>query len=149
MNFVRNLILSLVFGGVVSLAVTTTQAADFKYQFAGTEGTVSGAITLSEDGPGRYKATSLTVDEYTKPNGTVIPYRIHLNFDKKRPHDYRYNNEFTMKNGQIYDYRLLFVSEDGTFTVRWGNVVVLNKEYMCLLEKRLTCKKGEVSFWPS
>jgi len=107
MNFVRNLILSLVFGGVISLAATTTQAADFKYQFTAPHGTVHGTITLGLDYKGKIEATRFTIDHYTKPNGTAIPIKKQVNFTDLDPRTITHN-DFIIDNGQITNYRLDF-----------------------------------------
>ncbi|OUR77764.1 hypothetical protein A9Q83_09605 [Alphaproteobacteria bacterium 46_93_T64] len=105
MNFVRNLILSLVFGGVVSLAATTTQAADFNYQFTGTEGTVSGTITLREVRTGYYTAERFTIRRYENPNGTIRTFTIFIDIPDVDDQNFIYNT-FRMEDGKISYYRL-------------------------------------------
>ncbi|MBL4667503.1 MAG: hypothetical protein JKY04_09005 [Sneathiella sp.] len=121
MNFVRNLILSLVVGCAVSLAATTTQASDFTYQFAGTQGTLTGVITIEDVGPDKNRASSITMANYYKTDGSVVPLGYHINFYNS--HFWVKSNEFQIEDGKITSYELIFNTNNGLPAVNWSQKI--------------------------
>jgi len=124
MNFVRNLILTLVVGGVVSLAATTAQAVDFNFWVFGYIGGVYGVITLSKIAVGSrlHKATSIKIDEYYDIRDGKIygPINHHINFSDMSTRDLL-RNEFTVNAGLISEYHLQFFDAKFPINVYWGN----------------------------
>jgi len=109
----KNLMITLVFGVVVSLTATASHAALFKYSFTSTGGntlaTVAGEITLADgDGIG-LQATSVTINQisYTDPDAPIyfhffdIPLEFAVVVGDSGA---VYSNRFDVLDGEITDF---------------------------------------------
>jgi len=108
MKTFRNLILSIVVGGVVSISATTSRAAIYNYSFSNsfgnTDGTIAGAIILADGDGVNLEALAVTI--------THAP----VAFDLSSPIEFMsqgtvYENEFTVTGGQITGIKLILEAE--------------------------------------